>query len=369
MAQQPLHRNLFQAAVAIKLERGLQCGNRHLVHPNRAVERVSRDLFHPSAFAENHPGLRPAQQLVPGKTEQIHARGDRLGDNGLSLQILERNQSARAEILEDRQRCSLAQRCQLGGGDLLGETDDREIGLMDLQEKPSLGRDGRFIVGKAGAVGRSDFDDPRTGLTHHIRDPETSSDFNQFPARNNHFATLGDRGQGQENRGRIVIDDHRGLGTGELREQTDQRRVSATALSLFHVVLEIGIAGRNFQDPVRSRSGERSATEIRMQHDSGAVEDSAQAGGTHFLEGLDHVLLIEAALLAPEQTMAGSFHRAAQDRHFSRSRLIREQMLQRGLRQKRVDRWKRPQKRAFLCAITHGTSHPSTSLGWFPSAA
>jgi hypothetical protein len=44
-------------------------------------------------------------------------------------------------------------------------------------------------------------------------------------------------------------------------------------------------------------------------------------------------------------------------------------MLQRGLRQKRVDRWKRPQKRAFFCAITHGTSHPSTSLGCFPSAA
>ena len=72
------------------------------------------------------------------------------------------------------------------------------------------GGDRIFIVGKPGAVGGAYLAQDRAGLREDLGDAEASADLDQFSARNNHFAALRERVQGQERGGCAVVYDERG---------------------------------------------------------------------------------------------------------------------------------------------------------------
>ena len=86
-----------------------------------------------------------------------------------------------------------------------------------------LGADRALVVRDARAVRRPHLDEPRAGAGQHVRDAEAVADLDQLAARDDHLAPLGERGEREQHRGRVVVDDERGLGAGQVAQQARPR--------------------------------------------------------------------------------------------------------------------------------------------------
>ncbi len=113
---------------------------------------------------------------------------------------------AAAQIFHHRDVVLASQRGQFFQRRLLGESDNLEVGAMHAQQQfRSLG-DGGFVIGDAGAIRRPHFAKHRAGLRHHIGNAERTADLDQFAARDDDFPALGQRVQGQQHGGGVVVD-------------------------------------------------------------------------------------------------------------------------------------------------------------------
>ena len=131
---------------------------------------------------------------------------------------------------------------------LLGEPDDAEVGLVHAQEQRRLRADRALVVGGARAVGRADLDEPRSRAGQHLGNPEAVTDLDQLAARDEHVAALGERGEREQHRGGVVVDDQRCLGTGEPAQQAGEMVLPRAAGAGLEVVLEIRVAAADLGD-------------------------------------------------------------------------------------------------------------------------
>src|SRR5581483_819179 len=69
-------------------------------------------------------------------------------------------------------------------------------------------------VTDARAVGRSDLGELGARLSHHVGDPEPTTDLDQFSAADEDGTTAGQRGQDEEHGGGAVVHDQGGFGAG-----------------------------------------------------------------------------------------------------------------------------------------------------------
>ena len=69
----------------MKEERPLERGERELVDPQRALERMAVQPLNELGAPEHDPRLRPAEELVPGETHEIGAPFERLPHRRLLL--------------------------------------------------------------------------------------------------------------------------------------------------------------------------------------------------------------------------------------------------------------------------------------------
>ena len=79
-----------------------------------------------------------------------------------------------------------------------------------------------LVVGRARPVRRPHLAQPRAGAREHVRDPEAVADLDQLAPRDEHLATLGERGEREQHRRRVVVDDERRLGTGEAPQERSE---------------------------------------------------------------------------------------------------------------------------------------------------
>ena len=134
-----------------------------------------------------------------------------------------------------------------------------EVRLVDAQQQRRLGPDRPLVVGGAGAVRRPDLDEPRARAGEHVRDPEAVADLDQLAARDEHLAPLGQRGEREQHRGGVVVDDERRLGAGQPAKQRREVVLARAARAGREVVLEVRVAGRGS----RTRSSAASASGAR----------------------------------------------------------------------------------------------------------
>ena len=165
---------------------------------------------------------------------------------------------------------------QLGDTRLLGEADDAEVRLVDAQEQRGVRSDRPLVVGGAGPVRRPDLDEAGAGASEHVRDPEAVADLDQLPARDDDLAALGERGERKQDRGGVVVDDQRRLGTREPAQERREVILARAAGAAREVVLEVGVA-RGLAHPRQRALGERRAAEIRVHEHPGCVEHAAQS--------------------------------------------------------------------------------------------
>ena len=83
-------------------------------------------------------------------------------------------------------------------------------------------RDRALVVGSARAVRRPDLDEAGAGAREHVGDAEAVADLDELAARDDDLASLGERGEGEQHGGRVVVHDERRLGAGQLAQM--QRR-------------------------------------------------------------------------------------------------------------------------------------------------
>ena len=134
---------------------------------------------------------------------------------------------------------------------------------MDAEEQRRLGPDRPVVVGGARAVRRPDLDQARARAGEHVRDPEAVADLDQLPARDDDLAALGERGEREQERGGVVVDDDRRLGAGQPPQQRSEVVLTRPARPAREVVLEVGVAA-DLGDPLERGLRQRRAAEVRV---------------------------------------------------------------------------------------------------------
>ena len=90
------------------------------------------------------------------------------------------------------------------------------------------------------------------------------------------LAALGQGVHGQEDGGRAVVDDGRGLGAQEVAQARSGVGLAVAALAAREVELQVRVGRSDLRDPGRRFPREGSAAEVRVDDDAGRVEHAPQ---------------------------------------------------------------------------------------------
>ena len=143
-----------------------------------------------------------------------------------------------------------------------------------------------------------DLDEPRSRASQDVRDPEAVADLDQLAARDEHVASLGERGEREQHRGGVVVDHERGLGTGQPAEQLDEVILPRAACAELDVVLQVRVAGPDLGHARQRIRRQRRPPEVRVHEHAGRVDHAAQARAARIRKlrerGFDEVTRIAA---------------------------------------------------------------------------
>ena len=143
---------------------------------------------------------------------------------------------------------------------------------MHAQQHGRLRPDRALVVGDARPIRRPDLDQPRTRPREHVRDAKAVADLDELPARDDHLAPFGERGEREQHRSGVVVDDDRTRGTGQALEQRHEVILARPPLASLEVVFEVRVAGADLCHPRERSLGERSTTKVRVDEDAGRVQ-------------------------------------------------------------------------------------------------
>ena len=148
---------------------------------------------------------------------------------------------------------------------------------MHAQQRDGLIRDRLRVVAGVGAVGRADLDQGGAGLAHHVGDAEAAADLDHLPARDDHLAAAGERGEREQQRRGVVVDGDACLRAGDAPQQPAEVRVARPAFAALQVEFQVGVAAPGLRHRLDRRLRERGAAEVGVDHDAGGVDRAAQA--------------------------------------------------------------------------------------------
>ncbi len=195
---------------------------------------------------------------------------------GRSRLVADGDERARAEVVDERKLVRVGDGGELGQPRALGEPDDAEVRLVHAKKHGGVGADRALVVGRPRAVRRSHLDESCAGASEHVGDAEAVADLDELAARDDHLAPLGERGEREQHRGGVVVDDERGFGAGESLHERGEMILTRSALASLEVVLEVRVAAADLDDP-RERGGrERRATEIRVDENAGRIQHALE---------------------------------------------------------------------------------------------
>src|SRR3954452_8808932 len=160
----------------MQVQRRLERGQRELVDPQRARERMPPARGDRLRRPHEQARLRAAEELVAAEADDGRAGPPRAAHGRLAGQQLEVVvEDARAGVVDHRD----AERAQLLDADLLDEADGAEVRLVRPQDGadavPAVPAGGR-VVGQPRAFGGAALYEPRPGLPDDLGDAEAAAD-------------------------------------------------------------------------------------------------------------------------------------------------------------------------------------------------
>jgi hypothetical protein len=279
------------------------------------------------------PGLRAAQQLVPRETDEVGAGGEARARGRLVVELL---QYAGAEVVDEREPVPMRDARELRDRRLGREADDTEVRLVDAQDNGRLRPDRRLVVGGAGTVRRSDLAQARSRAAEHLGDPEPVPDLDQLAARDEHLAAVGQSGEREQHRSRVVVHDERGLGARQPPEQARDVVLPRPPRAGREVVLEVRVAARGLPNPLERSLRERGSAEVRVDDHARRVDRAPEVRAPERRELGERALGQVARVGAGANLLARAIERGPRRRERERPRLTREAFVP----QKLVDRRK-----------------------------
>jgi hypothetical protein len=208
---------------------------------------------------------------------------------------------------------------------------------VDSQDERGPVAESALVVLNPRAVGRSDFHEARARAGEHVGDPEPVADLDELAARDEHIPALGQSGDCQEDRRGVVVDDERGLRTGQLAEQRSDVVLARPARAFVQVVFEVGVAGRRLAHALERLLGQRRATEVRVDDDTCRVEDAPQSRRRDHPGQRNRASAQIAGLAAVADRLAGLGERRASGRNREHVSPLSLEFRHAGIREKVVD--------------------------------
>jgi hypothetical protein len=235
---------------------------------------VAAQPFHQVDAAEDQASLRPAEELVTARGDEVGALPQYGGGVRLVRQQRVRRQQPGSDVHDDGR----PERDQFGHADRRGEPGDDEVRRVHLEDEPGLGADRLRVVVQGGPVGGADLAQPRPAGGQQVRDAEAVADLDQLPPAHDDLAA---RGQGertqQQGRGVVVHHVHRsrvGHGRGEQGERAAPTPGPRTS---DEIEFDICRLSRD-RERLHRRPRQRRPAEVRVDDDAGRVDHALQAG-------------------------------------------------------------------------------------------
>src|SRR5438067_3636825 len=250
---------------------GLERGQRELVDAHRPRERVARHLPDRLLASEDDPRLWSPEQLVARERDHV-AVLDGFRDGWF---VANRLRGAAAEIVEQQEAVPAGDAGQVGERGRFGEAGDTEVRSVNPQQRGGAWRDRLLVVGGAGSVRGSDLHHACAGQPHHVWHPKRPADLDELAPRDDDLPALAQRAQGEQDGGRVVVDDECGLASEKRGQQAPDQAGTFAALARLEVELEVAVAGRE-PEGVHRRLRERRAAEVGVEDDAARVDDAAQ---------------------------------------------------------------------------------------------
>ena len=237
--------------IEVEEQRPLERRERQLVRPERPLERMAPQPADQLGAAADDPGLRPAEELVARERDEVGAR--RRCSRGASG-----SSASGAKLPEPRSSSSGSpwRRATAASSFSAGRSVNPTVRKFDWCTRRSSAvsaPDRRLVVGGARAVRRPHLHQPRSGALQHLVDPEAVADLDQLAARDDHLATVGERGDREQQGGGVVVDDEGVLGAGELPEDRGEMVVPRAAPPVGEVVLEVRVGACRAPDVLERR--------------------------------------------------------------------------------------------------------------------
>ena len=273
------HRDrLDRLAARVVVERGGEAGDRGLVEPHRARQRVPPHRRDRLGRAHGDARLRPAEQLVAGEQRHVRPRRHRVGHERLRREPVRARveHRAAAEVVEQQQPALARERREAVERRGLGEADDAEVRGVDAQQRRRLVGDRLGVVAEVGAVRRADLDEARAGLAHDVGDAEPAPDLDELPARDDDLAPGAERRQREQQRGGVVVDRDARLRPRHPRQRVREVVEARAARARREVELQVRVARRRRPHRLDGRAREGGASEVGVDHDARRVDHAPQ---------------------------------------------------------------------------------------------
>ena len=225
--------------------------------------------------AHHDAGLGPAQELVAREGDQVDPGRHHVGNRGLvgkpvGAQVDER---PRAQILHHGNSPLPSEPGQLARGDLGRESHHPVVGGVNLEEQGRVRSDGLGVVAQVRPVGGAHLAQAGPAAQHDVGDAELAADLDQLSPRHHHLAAAGQRLQGEQDGGGVVVDDERVLGARQAPEEPLHVGVARAALLGGEIELQVAVGGGDGRHPGDGRLAQERPAEIGVKHDPGGVDD------------------------------------------------------------------------------------------------
>src|SRR5215472_18159559 len=162
---------------------------------------------------------------------------------------------------------------------------------MHFENETGIFPDRSRVVLERGLVCCADLAQFRASCLDHFANAKASADLHQFAARNNDLRFLSCEMSNDEHQcGRAIIYRRHCFCPAKQRQSILDISTAVTALARFKVVFEVRIMGTDFVERANCFVCKGRAPEIRVNHDSGSIDDRLEPAGTKLIKGTAEML-------------------------------------------------------------------------------
>ena len=274
-SEHPQDRDAVVVAAAVGQYGLFEQAQGDLVHAEHSQDLIFFEPGDEGFFADDDARLYRAEEFVATEAHQVGRVFHQAPDCGLGLTEPPRQfgQVGAAQIVVAHEVVLARKNDNLVDGSFGTEALDGVVGFVDFHQQSGLFTQSLFIIGDFGLVGGTHLDQTRATGGHHIGDTKTPANLDEFPARDDRFASTGKGIEDQKDRGGVVVDDQRIFGTEQIAQGSGGVDIPIAPPTRLEIVFEVAIPRRDRTRFVKKCRVDGGAAEIGVDRHSCGVDE------------------------------------------------------------------------------------------------